>query len=410
MGCAKGAAAALGAAIVLACAGSASAQDALNPNFPWPALLPPLDVPNNVQPGPVSYCHKATIRCIDETISRMRALRARLGCNHRAVFATTYLLLTEEIRRTVITDPHFYSDNDWLLYLDTLFAKYYFDTNTNLDGGRAVPQAWQIAFDTAAHGDANAGQDLLLGINAHVQRDMAYVMADEGLRKRDGSSRKPDHDKGNEILQRGYEPIVKTIAEQYDPLISTTNSEATPIDNMGGLEMVKEWREGVWRNAERLLNAKTQQERAAISQQIEDNAAYWARSIAANDEPPGYRAYRDAYCRAHLRLPGQAAARARSPRVWLAVHPRRVLSGRRVQYRFRMSGQRPGGKRKRVRGATIRFAGRRVHTNRRGRAAMTLRLRRPRLRPVLARKKGLGLTVKVVRVVKRPDRARARPR
>ena len=392
------------AGVVLAGAGTASAQSQLNPNFPWPSLLPPMDVPNTVQPGPVSYCRTAAISCIDETIRRMQALRARLGCDHRAVFATTYLLLTEEIRKTVVNEPHFYDDNEWLLYLDTLFAKYYFDTNWIHDAGKRVPEAWEIAFNTAAHGDANAGQDLLLGINAHVQRDMAYVMADEGLRMRDGRSRKPDHDKGNDILQRGYEPIVKAIAEQYDPLISTSNSEATPVDNMAGLETVKEWREGVWRNAERLLNAKTPEERAAVSQPIEDNAAYWARSIAANDEPPGYRAYRDDYCRTHLRLPGQAAPGAAGPRLWLSVRPRRVLSGRRVRYRFRVSGRRPGGKRRRVRGATVRFAGRRVHTNRRGRAAITVRLRRAGLRPVLARKKGLARTVKVVRVVKRRPR------
>jgi Family of unknown function (DUF5995) len=405
----KGLPATLAVAVMLAGAGSASAQsDPLNPNFPWPSLLPPLEVPNTVQPGPVSYCRSATIGCIDETIRRMRALRARLGCDHRAVFATTYLLLTEEIRSTVVRDPHFYDDNEWLLYLDTLFAKYYFDTNWIHDAGRGVPQAWEIAFNTAAHGDANAGQDLLLGINAHVQRDMAYVMADEGLRMRDGRSRKPDHDRGNEVLQRGYEPIVKTLAEQYDPLIATSNSEATPIDNMAGLEMVKEWREGVWRNAERLLNAKSQEERASIAQRIEDDAAYWARSIAANDEPPGYRAYRDAYCRAHLRLPGQAAPAAGGPRLFLSVRPRRALAGERMRYRFRVTGQRPGGRRRAVRRATVRFAGKRVRTNRRGRAAITMRLRKPRLRPVLARKKGLGRDVKVIRIVARPDRTRVR--
>jgi hypothetical protein len=390
---------------LLSGAASASAQSDLAPNYPWPALLPPLEVPNTVQPGPVWYCQKPTIGCIDETIRRMRALRRRLGCDHRAIFATTYLLLTEEIRKTVVDEPHYYRDNDWLIYLDTLFAKYYFDTTANYEAHRRVPEAWGIGFQTAAKGDANAGQDMLLGINAHVQRDMAFVMADEGLRMRDGSSRKPDHDAGNEILRRGYDRIVNTIAEQYDPLISTTNSEATPIDNMGGLELVKEWREGVWRNAERLLNAKSDAERASISQQIEDDAAYWARSMAANDQPAGYRAYRDDYCRTHIKLPGDdARARAaRRPGLWLKVSPRRVRSGKRVTYHFRVSGRRPGGKRRRVRRATIRFAHRRVRTNRRGRAAMTLRLRRTGLRPALARRKGLGRTVAVVRVLrKRP--------
>jgi hypothetical protein len=54
----------------------------------------------------------------------------------------------------------------------------------------------------------------------------------------------------------------------------------------------------VWRNAERLLAAKTAAERRQVSDSIEQNAAAWASSIAAPQVPPGYRAQRDAYCRA----------------------------------------------------------------------------------------------------------------
>jgi hypothetical protein len=63
--------------------------------------------------------------------------------------------------------------------------------------------------------------------------------------------------------------------------------------------MVKGWREGVWRNAERLLDAKTKAERLQVTESIETNAATWAKLIAAegNGGPPGYRAQRDAYCR-----------------------------------------------------------------------------------------------------------------
>jgi len=65
------------------------------------------------------------------------------------------------------------------------------------------------------------------------------------------------------------------------------------------MELVKTWREGVWRNAERLLNAKTSAERRQVADQIETNAATWARFMAAPQQP-GYRATRDAYCRAKL--------------------------------------------------------------------------------------------------------------
>ena len=62
---------------------------------------------------------------------------------------------------------------------------------------------------------------------------------------------------------------------------------------------MREWREQVWRNAERLVNAKSDAERAQVSEQIQANAAGWAESIAATPTP-GYRAERDAYCAEQL--------------------------------------------------------------------------------------------------------------
>ncbi len=279
---------------LLAAAPAAHAQTSGPPDLPWPQLLPPGQSPTDVQPGPVPGCRKARLSCVDRVIRRMTRLRNRLGCDHRAVFANTYLLLTKEIRTTIKRRPRFYDDRRWLIYLDVAFANYFF---ANFRKGAEPPEAWKIAFETAARGDQNAAQDMLLGINAHVQRDMAYAMAAVGLRFPDGRSRKPDHDRGNAILAQGYERIVRSAERRYDPIIALTNSSATPFDDIAGLESVKGWREGVWRNAERLLNARTPAELELVKMSIEQNAAAWARTIAATPGPPGYRAQRDEYCR-----------------------------------------------------------------------------------------------------------------
>jgi hypothetical protein len=238
------------------------------------------------------------MHCFKDTIARMRKLRARLGCDHRAVFATTYLLLTEQMRDTIRKNPRFFEDLRWLIYEDTVFANFYFDVIRASDRGKPIPQAWKIAFDTAKSGDANAGQDMLLGINAHVQRDMPFVLATVGLQTKKGATRKPDHDVVNQILSDAYEPIVSTIGRRYDSLVTITNASWNPVDDIAGLEMVKGWREGVWRNAERLLDARTADERRQVTDSIEANAATWANLIAGGQVPPGYRAQRDAYCRA----------------------------------------------------------------------------------------------------------------
>jgi hypothetical protein len=308
-------------AAVLAVATIAPAGAAANPsdqiagalNFPWPDLLPALPTASNPQPGPVPGCSDPTPACIDREIQRMTQLQDSWGCDHRAVFATTYLELTKTLRGIVARDPHFFSDPQYLYYEDALFAEYYFRAVERDAAGQPVPEAWRIAFDTAASGDANAGQDMLLGINAHVQRDMPFVLAELGLHRPDGSSRKGDHDRVNDVLQRGYERVVAAVARRYDPLLYTTNARWNPVDNVAGLELVKSWREGAWRNAERLLNATTEAERQRVAQSIEDNAAGWARMMAA-PQIPGYRARRDSYCAAQRASARRSAHHRRARR------------------------------------------------------------------------------------------------
>lgn len=225
----------------------------------------------------------------------MTELRDRLGCDHRGVFATTYLTLTQVMRGMLDTDSGLVQDRNYLYTEDALFADFYFNTVHAWENGDPVAPAWRIAFQQAASGQITGGQEMLLGINAHVQNDMPFVIAALGTRAPDGSSRKPDHDAINEVLNQAYEPVVTAIRQLYDPSIGLTNPDLVTVDDIGGLEAVRVWWELVWRNAERLLNAKTDAEREAVTQQIQTNAALWAQGIAAV-QVPGIRASRDAYC------------------------------------------------------------------------------------------------------------------
>jgi hypothetical protein len=282
---------------LLACVcGTAAADSLLVPNTNWTALLPALPgTPTEPQPGSVPNCETPSISCIDDEIDRMQAEQAALGCDHRAVFDTTYLELTKGLRRTLDTDPGMFSDPDYLYTEDALFADVYFNTLQAWQAGEPVAPAWRIAFEQADHGQITGAQEMLLGINAHVQNDMPFVIAALGVRSPDGASRKHDHDAFNEVLNRSYEPVVSAIRQRYDPLIAATNPAVVPADNIGGLEAVRGWRELVWRNAERLLDARTDAQRQAIANQIETNAALWAQSIAAV-KVPGIRQMRDEYC------------------------------------------------------------------------------------------------------------------
>ena len=269
------------------------------PNLGWTALLPPIPTAKNPQPGPVSTCPEPTRGCIRTQIRRLRAARDRYGCDHRAVFATTYLMLTKQIFEDVKDGivQRDYLDPEYLYVEDALFNNVYQRTLKAWKDEREVPDAWRIAFETAERDDTGAVQDMLLGINAHVQNDMPFVLASLGLRMPDGTSRKPDHDEANGSLNRGYEEVVEEVRTRFDPAIGLSNPAALPADDLLGLELVRTWRENVWRNAEKLLDAEGKQEQRQVAKRIEDEAAATATAIAAGGIP-GYGATRDAYCAA----------------------------------------------------------------------------------------------------------------
>jgi hypothetical protein len=269
------------------------------PGVAWTDYLPALPSPSQSHPNRIAHCERATLRCVRVEIKRMRALRERLGCDHRGVFATSYLELTKTARGALRADPRLLRFPRFFFREDALFANVYFRTVRRWEHGEDVPEAWRIAFETAASGQVTGAQDMVLGINAHVQNDMPFVLAQLGLRDRAGRSRKVDHDKFNHVLSAGYEPVVTEVGERYDGGMALTNPEAVPADDVFGLEMVRQWREQVWRNAERLANASWDAERAEVAQQIQDYAAEWARGIAAT-QVPGYRVERDAYCASRL--------------------------------------------------------------------------------------------------------------
>jgi hypothetical protein len=265
----------------------------------WVQYLPPVASSNEVQPGPVANCKRPRPRCIRVVIERLRGAQERFGCDHRAVFATTYLVLTETLLEALRRDRDLVADRKYLFTEDALFANFYFRTLRVANRGGEVPPAWEIAFETARSGEVNAGQDMLLGINAHVQSDMPFVIAALGLRTPDGESRKPDHDATNAVLAEAYQRVVDEVERRYDPMLAITNPDGVPLDDTAGLELVRNWRERVWRNAERLANAGSAAERRRIAAEIESHAADWARGIAAFQRP-GERARRDAYCEAQL--------------------------------------------------------------------------------------------------------------
>jgi hypothetical protein len=134
-----------------------------------------------------------------------------------------------------------------------------------------------------------------------VQRDLPLVLYSAGIVRPDGTSRKPDHDRVNVILNRVADDIVAEIARRFDPTVDDT---ALPggLDGTALFQMLAAWREKAWRNAELLAAAPTPDAREQVVAAIEQDAATEARAIVASTgylPLSGGSAPRDAYCAVH---------------------------------------------------------------------------------------------------------------
>ena len=281
-----------------AVAPAARAQTPEAVNAPWERALPPAPSPTSPQPHAVPGCRKGSLRCVRRVEAKLRRHWKRLdaACDHRAIAAIAYLRITEalraDLRRRV---PRFFEDKRYMAFVITDFSNAYFAAFRGYARGEPVPEPWRIFYDAATKGETNAVQDLLLFSNAHAQHDLPFSYASMGVRAKDGTSHKPDHDGVNEINVRVIPGVKKEIEERYDPSFRDVPG---PLDEMAGLEPTKSWREGAWRNAERLVSARDAAEREQIAEQIRTHATAWGELIAGPQQP-GTRAARDAHCRAY---------------------------------------------------------------------------------------------------------------
>ncbi len=282
--------------------GTAVADDPVY--LPWPDLLPSIATPYD--PTSKNPCKNGSLRCVDLTIDEMTRSFDGLAatCSHDAVFSLVYLRVTEAYERTVAADPSFFDDTLFVNHEDAIFAAYYFVAYNAWYRGQAwlVPRAWQIAFEAADARRVSASGNVLLGINAHVNRDLPFVLAAMGLFNKDGSSRKPDHDKVNVILSRVEGDALAEASRRFDPSIFDPTTNGTSLDETTLYQILAAWREDAWRNAERLATASSPAAWAAVAQNIEDSAALEAQAIAAQyayTPPVTSTTARDAYCAEH---------------------------------------------------------------------------------------------------------------
>ena len=299
--------------------GSGTAQ-ADDPIFiDWTSQLPSWS--DQYDPTSENDCVAGRSNCIDKTIKEMQRRFNPLGqsCDHNAVFALAYLRTTQTYKWARDQDG-FFQDTPYVNHEDAVFGKYYFDAYDNWANGNrsAVSQAWLIAFDAAKAKQVSGSGSLFLGMSAHVNRDLPYVLAAIGITYPDGTTRKADHDKVNQFLNAVLNPLLAEEAARFD---SSTDSARDPmlLGYTTSFQLLAAWREAAWRNAERLTDAPDDAARAVVAQSIEDYAAgvqLTLKTAEAYVPPFQSSAARDSFCASHNGAAAPIAYAFGTPTAW----------------------------------------------------------------------------------------------
>jgi len=262
---------------------SAPAHADLLPYVPWSSYLEGWT--DAYVPSSDNDCVAGRSNCLRGTLKEQSRIadETASSCSHNAIFARAYVRMTQLYGYTRDI-PDYYQDVPYFNHVDAVFARYYTDSYYNWQSGNraAVPQVWLTAFDAAKSKKVSGSGDLLLGMNAHINRDLPYVMAAVGLVAPDGSTRKIDYDAVEAWLYDATSPLIAEFAARFDPSIDDS-ADPFGIGNWALFQMVSDWRENAWRNAEALVSAATPEARALVAANIEADANAAAQAILNAD-------------------------------------------------------------------------------------------------------------------------------
>jgi len=246
-------------------------------------------------------CERGAVSCLDLLIAEMRK-RDRVeadSCVHRALFTRMYLRTTEALRAAVRARK--FRDAPAIVHFGAWFARLGFHAEDAWESGNVdgVPPAWRVAFAAEDNRRVRSMGDLLLGMNAHISRDLAFVVATTGLGR--GKAEDPDFKLFTSVIESKSEPVIAELAGRFDPAL---DAAAVPL-SLGGVRTVGQligvWRDEAWRNGVALREARGS-DRSAVARRIEEIARLRAEAtVAATAYLPlaeSSRA-RDAYCEAH---------------------------------------------------------------------------------------------------------------
>jgi hypothetical protein len=204
--------------------------------------------------------------------------------DRRAVFAECYLVMTRRVEENIRAGR--FHDGVWVGRLLDRFATYYFDAVDSYGGVlgvRVCPAVWREALNACADPMCHPLQALMLGINAHINHDLALALVDvlddwPTLDEAGRQRRREDHERVNTIIDDTTDEVQKDVVGRWSPAAEGLDLLLGPLDEWAFGALAESWRSRVWADAMDLVVLGPDQ-RAAAQIVIGERAACVATVI-----------------------------------------------------------------------------------------------------------------------------------
>lgn len=222
----------------------------------------------------------------DPVLVRMKNLLVvwEAANDRRLIFLRCY----EEMTKNVIAaiEARNFEDVTWIATLMTNFAELYFRALEAEDSGQAAPPtAWQIAFKAAHSPHTHALQNLVLGVNAHINYDLVLALSDllasewQHLSAEQRLIRYRDHCRINDIINHTIDKVKYEVIDPVEPEIRVIDKVLGPVDDWMTELLISDWREEVWKHAMQMIGAEGHAGRQVVIQHVEQVAVERAQDI-----------------------------------------------------------------------------------------------------------------------------------
>jgi len=182
-------------------------------------------------------------RGLDALLSAFEAREDR-----RAVFLDIYARMTAAVGRRI--ERGAFADPDWVREYLVAFANRYRVAVRDFESGDvgALADPWYLAFEAAEPGDSLVLQDAMLGVNAHINYDLALALDDVGIGT-DRASKYADHCAIIDVIAGLVDEAQDALADRDADGLATLDSSLGRLDEWLTVATIDECRDSAWRTA-----------------------------------------------------------------------------------------------------------------------------------------------------------------